>query len=72
MGMPSNPERGNPERDITEGADTAARLPSLEEQTPGLDTEQEQRTLNDARTFYGRPQDNQSDPASDNQAVMSE
>jgi hypothetical protein len=73
VSMPSNPARNDdPGRDIAEGADQAARLPSLEEQTPGLDTEQEQRTLRDAERFYESRQGEQRDPASDNQAVMSE
>jgi hypothetical protein len=67
--MPPNPARQNdPDRE----ADEAARLPSLEEQTPGLDTEQEQRTLRDAEAFYEKGASGQRDPASDNQAIMSE
>lgn len=37
-------------------AGLAGRLPSLEEQTPGLDTAQERRTAADARAFYERGQ----------------
>ena len=40
-------------QDRVEASDEAARLPSLEEQTPGLDREQEQATLRDAKAFYG-------------------
>ena len=32
----------------------AARLPSLEEQTPGLDRQQEQQTAADAQAFFGQ------------------
>jgi HSP20 family protein len=35
----------------------AGRLPSLEEQTPGLDTAQERRMSDDARAYYGQGQD---------------
>jgi HSP20 family protein len=34
--------------------DEAARLPSLEEQTPGLDRQQEQQTAADAQAFFGQ------------------
>lgn len=41
-------------------SEQAGRLPSLEEQTPGLDTEQDARTLRDAKAYYavaGEPGD---------------
>lgn len=38
--------------DDTARGEAAARLPSLEEQTPGLDTDQERRTEADARAFF--------------------
>lgn len=37
----------------------AGRLPSLNEQTPGLDQDQEQRTLQDAQAFYQQGQGQQ-------------
>ncbi len=40
-------------KDRTEESEKAGRLPSLEEQTPGLDTEQDARTLRDAKAYYG-------------------
>lgn len=43
--------RDNEQRDREE---QAGRLPSLEEQTPGLDTEQVRRTDEDAVAFYSR------------------
>jgi hypothetical protein len=54
-----------------EGSDEAARLPSLEEQTPGLDRAQDEKTLKDARAFYGA-QDNRGDTGENNDALMSE
>jgi hypothetical protein len=41
----------------TQRGEQAGRLPSLEEQTPGLDTAQERRMAEDARAFYGQGQD---------------
>jgi len=41
----------------THRGEQAARLPSLEEQTPGLDTAQERRMAEDARAYYGQGQD---------------
>jgi hypothetical protein len=75
--MASNPGRGetaqDPGREIVEGGDEAARLPSLEEQTPGLDQQQDQRTLRDAETFYGAAAGADAGPVDDdNQAIMSE
>ncbi len=40
-------------KDSVEENEKAGRLPSLEEQTPGLDTEQDARTLRDAKAYYG-------------------
>lgn len=40
-------------KDKADESEKAGRLPSLEEQTPGLDTEQDARTLRDAKAFYG-------------------
>ena len=60
-----------PGQDRVEGSDEAARLPSLEEQTPGLDREQEQATLRDAKAFYGADSDRGSDDDT-NDALMSE
>ncbi len=40
-------------KDRAEESEKAGRLPSLEEQTPGLDTEQDARTLRDAEAYYG-------------------
>ena len=54
----------NDERDEQRG-DMAGRLPSLEEQTPGLDTEQVRRTDADAEAFFGGDGD-----ASDGSAVV--
>ena len=39
-------------KDRAEESEKAGRLPSLEEQTPGLDTEQDARTLRDAEAYY--------------------
>lgn len=47
-------------KDRVEENEKAGRLPSLEEQTPGLDTEQDARTLRDAEAYYagaGEPGD---------------
>ncbi len=47
-------------KDRAEESEKAGRLPSLEEQTPGLDTEQDARTLQDAKAYYvaaGEPGD---------------
>jgi len=61
----------DPGREIVTGADEAARLLSLEEQTPGLDREQEEATLRDAKAFYG---DGGAQASADdnNDALMSE
>ncbi len=40
-------------KDSVEENEKAGRLPSLEEQTPGLDTAQDARTLRDATAYYG-------------------
>ncbi len=40
-------------KDHAEESEKAGRLPSLEEQTPGLDTAQDARPLRDAKAFYG-------------------
>lgn len=40
-------------KDSVEANEKAGRLPSLEEQTPGLDTEQDARMLRDATAYYG-------------------
>jgi hypothetical protein len=75
MGMTAGRTKGgageDPGRDIVEGSDEAARLPSLEEQTPGLDREQEEQTLQDARAFYGKQSD-KGDAQDNNDALMSE
>ncbi len=39
-------------KDSVEANEKAGRLPSLEEQTPGLDIEQDARTLRDATAYY--------------------
>ena len=47
-------------KDRAEESEKARRLPSLEAQTPGLDTEQDARTLRDAEAYYavaGEPGD---------------
>jgi len=41
---------------VVEGSDVGARLPSLEEATPGLDTAVREQTLRDAEAFYGGQQ----------------
>lgn len=46
----------NDERDEERG-DLAGRLPSLEEQTPGLDTAQVQQTDEDAEAFFSKDAD---------------
>ena len=46
----------NDERDEAPG-ETAGRLPSLEEQTPGLDTAQVEQTDKDAEAFFARDAD---------------
>lgn len=46
----------NDERDEERG-DMAGRLPSLEEQTPGLDTAQVQQTDKDAEAFFSKDAD---------------
>ena len=46
----------DPSPGAVEGSDVGARLPSLEEATPGLDTEVREQTLRDAEAFYGRQQ----------------
>ncbi len=46
----------NDERDEERG-DMAGRLPSLEEQTPGLDTAQVQQTDEDAEAFFSKDAD---------------
>lgn len=44
---------GTSAQDTTSG-DGGARLPSLEEQTPGLDQQQERQTLQDAQAFFSQ------------------
>jgi hypothetical protein len=61
----------DPGRDVATGSEEAARLPSLEEQTPGLDRAQEEKTLQDARAFYGA-QGSADDSDDNNDALMSE
>ncbi len=42
------------DKEQTPRGEQAGRLPSLEEQTPGLDTEQEHQTEADAHAFFER------------------
>jgi hypothetical protein len=61
----------DPGREVAQGSDEAGRLPSLEAQTPGLDREQDEQTLKDAKAFYGA-KGSQSDAKDNNDALMSE
>jgi hypothetical protein len=54
----------NDERDEERG-DMAGRLPSLEEQTPGLDTAQVQQTDKDAEAFFSKEADNSEQASSE-------